>query len=99
MRNSYPVGTVFFAGLATNERFSHGNLGSITIGGDRGDVEAASALNSENDECEQGVALEDITFLTTLELANDQVEDEVREVVQSSYDSIQEGTFTQSGKE
>lgn len=99
MRNRYNIGTVFFAGLACNERFSEGNQGHITIGGDRGDVEAPSALNSKNDECEAGVALADVTFLTTLDLDESEIEDEVRTVVEACYDSIQAETFTQTGKE
>lgn len=94
MRNSYPIGNLFFAGLKTNERFSHGNLGCITIGGDKGDVGAISALNTEREEC--GVLLEGVTFLTTLDLNSDEVEDAARKVVQACYDSIQEETFTQS---
>lgn len=96
MKNSYPVGNLFFVGLDCDERFSYGNRGHITIGGDKGDVHASGALNSEDDECEEGVALLDVTFLTTLDLTKDEVEDEVCEVVEACYDSIQAETFAQS---
>jgi len=94
MRNSYSIGTVFLAGLETNERFSCSNRGGIFIGGDRGDVEAVSALNSEK-EGEEGVALEDVTLFTTLDLDDSEIEGEIREIVQACYDSIQEETFNQ----
>lgn len=93
MKNSYPVGNLFFVGLDCDERFSRG---PIIIGGDKGDVHASGALNSEDDECEEGVALLDVTFLTTLDLTEDEVEDEVCEVVEACYDSIQAETFAQS---
>jgi len=100
MRNSYNIGNIWFAGLACNERFSEGNLGRIVIGGDRGDVEAPSAENHIAELAgDSGVMLWDVTLLTTLDLRDDEVEDEVREVVRQCYDSIQEETFTQSGKE
>lgn len=82
--------------MGCNERLSEGNLGRIIIGGDRGDVEAPSSLNSENDKCEAGVALADVTLLTTLELSDDEVVDIVREVVEACYESVQEETFVQS---
>ena len=98
MRNRYNIGTVFFDGMECNERFSHGNTGRITIGGDRGDIDALSALNSENAECEEGVALENVTLLTTLDLDENEIEDEVRTVVEACYDSIQAETFIQRGR-
>ncbi len=94
-RNTYSAGNVFFPGLDCKKRLSEGNGGNILIGGDRGDVEAVSAriITSHRGS---GVLLEDAFFLTTLDLERSEVEDEVREVVQACYDSIQEETFTQS---
>jgi hypothetical protein len=92
-RETHTIGNVFFPGLECRERYSTGNLGCILIGGDRGDVRAASAFMMP-----RGVVLEDVEFLTTLDLKEEEVEDEVREVVQASYDSIQWEAFCQSKK-
>lgn len=99
MQNRYPIGGLFFAGLETDERLSHGSRGRIKIGGDNGDVEASNALNTDNSEGE-GVYLDEITLITSLCLASGvEIEDEVRKVVEACYQSIQAETFTQTGKE
>ena len=94
----YSVGSMFFPGLKTNERFSEGNQGRILIGGDHGDVKCTSATN-ETVEDEAGVMLVDVDLITGWEdLDEDEQENEVRKIVESCYDSIQEETFCQSKK-
>lgn len=94
----YNVGQIFFPGLQTNERMSEGNLGRILIGGDIGDVDAASATNEEVDG-KSGVMLVDVSFETGWEDLNEyDLGHEVRKVVEACYESIQEETFCQSKK-
>lgn len=92
--NAYFVGEVFMPGMRTDPR-NEGRMGRIVIGGDRGDVWAASARADERDGAE-GVTLVDVEFRTTLDfggLGPDDLLDEVVQVVEESYDSIQEDTF------
>ncbi len=75
-------------------------MGSIVIGGDRGDVWAASAHADERDGVE-GVTLVDVEFRTTLDLAgrpDNELREEVEHVIRDSYDSIQEDAFMPAGR-
>jgi len=95
---SFSIGDIFLPGLQTNERWSYGNLGLIVIGGDRGDIEAASATN-EHVDGEDGVMLHDVDFLTCMDLSeftDEMLTEEADQVVRESYASIQEETFAQS---
>jgi len=93
-RPTYFVGEIFMPGMRTNPRYE-GLAGSVVIGGDRGDVLAASAHTDERDG-EEGVTLTDVEFRTTLDfddLDRSEIVDEVRQVVEESYESIQEDAF------
>lgn len=96
-RESYNVGNVFIPEVECDERFSSGNPKKIVIGGDKGDVHAASAFNSRSfDETCEGVMLEDVTLFTTLKLTDEEAYDIVMEVVSESWASIQSDTFNQT---
>lgn len=88
--DGYFVGEMFMPGLRTDPRHE-GRMGSIVIGGDRGDVWAASASGDD-----RGVTLTGVEFRTTLDLSGlspDELREEAEEVIRSSYESVQEDTF------
>ena len=95
MNKYFVCNTMFIPGLHVNSRYQN-DMGSIVIGGNRGDVHASSA---HRDEIGQGVVLIDVEFKTTLDfddLSFDELLDEAKQVIQESYASIQEDTFIPS---
>jgi hypothetical protein len=97
MRNLYFMGEMFLPDLHANPRYQN-DLGSIVIGGDRGDVWATSAYNDNRDGVD-GVVLIDVYFKTSLDLdsiSSDELICEAEHVVKDCYDSVQEDTFAPS---
>ena len=85
----YVIGSLVIPGTTCNERWSTRGMGSIVIGGDRGDVHATEATNTMDGVEMHGVELHSMLNGLTDEEAREIAED----VVRASWESVGEDTF------